>query len=402
MALVVQKYGGTSVANTERLKAVAQRVVERKRSGDDVVVVLSAPAGMTDELIGRAKEISKKPDKRELDMLLGVGEQVSVALLAMAIRELGEDAISFNAYQIKIKTTNNHNNAQITEIDTHRIKEKLNDNHIVIVCGFQGVNENDDLTTLGRGGSDTTGVALGVALKADCVEIYTDVDGIYTADPRIVKNPKKLKKIAFDEMLELAATGAKVLHSRSVELGFKYGVPIHLRSSFDNSEGTLVCSKELVVDKNIITGISHQSNEAMIYMEGLPDKAGIAASIFKEISDAGINIEIITQGGGNGDEADIYFVTKNNDFDEALEISKAIGKSIGAKNVKGLKNLAMISLVGNLKETKLDISSKILNILTKENIKPIILSGSDIKISVLLEETFFKKIVNELHKIFID
>lgn len=402
MALVIQKYGGTSVANTERLKAVAQRVVERKKSGDDVVVVLSAPAGMTDELIGRAKEISKKPNKRELDMLLGVGEQVSVALLAMAIKELGEEAISFNAYQIKIKTTNNHNNAQITEIDTHRIKEKLNDNHIVIVCGFQGVNENDDLTTLGRGGSDTTGVALGVALKADCVEIYTDVDGVYTADPRIVEKPKKLEKIAFDEMLELAATGAKVLHSRSVELGFKYGVPIHLRSSFDNSEGTLVCNKELVENTDIITGISHQSDEAMICIEGLPDKAGIAASIFKKISDAGINIEIITQGGGNGVEADIYFVTKNGDFEEALDISKAIGESIGAKNIKGLKNLAMISLVGNLKDTKLDVSSKLLNILKEEKVKPIILSGSDIKISVLLEEIFFKKIVNEFHKKFIN
>ena len=402
MALVVQKYGGTSVANAERLKAVAQRVVERKRSGDDIVVVVSAPAGMTEELIGRAKAVSTKPNKRELDMLLGVGEQVSVALLAMAIKELGEEAISFNAYQIKIKTTNNHNNAQITEIDTHRIREKLDDNHIVIVCGFQGVNENDDLTTLGRGGSDTTGVALGVALKADCVEIYTDVDGVYTADPRIVDKPKKLEKISFDEMLELAATGAKVLHSRSVELGFKYGVPIHLRSSFDNSEGTLVCNKELVENKSIITGISHQANEAMICIEGLPDKSGVAASIFKKISDAGINIEIITQGGGDGTEADIYFVTKNNDFDEALEITKDIGKLLGARNVKGLKNLAMISLVGNLKDTKLDISSKILNILNKENVKPIVLSGSDIKISVLLEEIFFKKIVNEFHKKFIN
>lgn len=402
MALVVQKYGGTSVANAERLKAVAKRVVERKKKGDDIVVVVSAPAGMTDELIGKAKAVSEKPCKRELDMLLGVGEQVSVALLAMAIKELGEEAISFNAHQIKIRTTNNHSNAQIMEIDTTKIRKKLDNNHIVIVCGFQGVNDNGDLTTLGRGGSDTTGVALGVALNADCVEIYTDVDGVYTADPRIVKEPKKLEKIAFDEMLELAATGAKVLHSRSVELGFKYGVPIHLRSSFDNSKGTLVCAKELVKNSNRVTGISHQADEAMICIEGLPDKPGIAAQIFKSISEADINIEIITQGGSHEKEAEIYFVTKNGDYQEALEISKKIGEQVEAKNVRGVNNLAMISVVGDLGHSKLDISKTILEILNEENVKPIILSGTDIKVSVLLEEVFFKNILNKLHNEFIN
>ena len=402
MALIVQKYGGTSVANTERVQAVAQRVLKYKKEGHDVVVVLSAPAGMTDDLIKRANAISKNPKSRELDMLLGTGEQISIALLAMALDELGQEAISFTASQIGIKTTLHHTKAKITSISTEKMDKQLKEGKVVIVAGFQGINENDEFTTLGRGGSDLTAVALGVALKADCVEIYTDVDGVYTADPRIVDKPKKLEKISFDEMLELAATGAKVLHSRSVELGFKYGVPIHLRSSFDNSEGTLVCNKELVENKSIITGISHQANEAMICIEGLPDKSGVAASIFKKISDAGINIEIITQGGGDGTQADIYFVTKNNDFDEALEITKDIGKLLGARNVKGLKNLAMISLVGNLKDTKLDISSKILNILNKENVKPIVLSGSDIKISVLLEEIFFKKIVNEFHKKFIN
>lgn len=401
MALVIQKYGGTSVANAERVKAVAQRVVERKRNGDDIVVVVSAPAGMTDDLIGRAKAVSLKPCKRELDMLLSVGEQVSVALLAMAIKDLGEDAISFNAYQIKIKTTNNHTNAQIIDIDTDRIKEKLESNHIVIVCGFQGVNENDDLTTLGRGGSDTTGVALGVALKADCVEIYTDVDGVYTADPRVVEKPKKLDKIAFDEMLELAATGAKVLHSRSVELGYKFGISIHLRSSFDNSVGTMVCDSLEVSNTNPVTGISHQINEALINIEGLPDKAGVAAQIFKRISEAGINIEIITQGGGNGDTADIFFVTKSDDLEEALKITKIIAKELGAKNVIGINDLAMISLVGPIKNKKLGITNNILNILSEEGIKPIILSGTDIKISVLVEEKFFKNLLNKFHNQFI-
>ena len=399
MALVVQKYGGTSVANAERVKAVAQRVVERKRQGDDIVVVVSAPAGMTDELIGKAKAVSTKPCKRELDMLLAVGEQVSVALLAMAIKELGEDAISFNAYQIKIKTTNNHNNAQITEIDTDRISEKLKENHIVIVCGFQGVNENDDLTTLGRGGSDTTGVALGVALKADCCEIYTDVDGVYTADPRIVEKPKKLDKIAFDEMLELAATGAKVLHSRSVELGFKYGLPIHLRSSFDNSIGTMVCND--ADNRKTITGISHQTNEAIISIEGLPDKPGIAAQVFKKISEAGINIEIITQGGGNGETANISFVTKKDDLEEALKLTKTIGKDLGAMDIIGINNLAMISLVGPIKEKKLEITSQILNILNLEHVKPVIISGNDIKISVIIEEKHLKNVINKFHNTFI-
>lgn len=400
MALVVQKYGGTSVANADRVKAVAERVVKRKRQGDDIIVVVSAPAGMTDDLIRRAKEISVKPCKRELDMLLAVGEQVSVALLAMAIKELGEEAISFNAQQIKIKTTNSHTNAQIIDIDTDRIKEKLESNHIVIVCGFQGVNENDDLTTLGRGGSDTTGVALGIALEADLCEIYTDVDGVYTADPRMVEKPKKLDKIAFEEMLELSATGAKVLHNRSVELGYKYGLPIHLKSSFDESEGTVVCNlKE--ENSNIITGISHQSKEALIAIEDLPDKPGVAAQIFKKISEAGINVEIITQGGGNGEKADISFVTKKDDLEEALIISEKIAKDLGGAKVTGIDDLAMISLVGPIKQNKLLITSKVLTTLKKNQVKPVVITGSDIKISFLIKEENLKKLLNEFHKQFI-
>ncbi len=400
MALVVQKYGGTSVANADRVKAVAERVVKRKRQGDDIIVVVSAPAGMTDDLIRRAKEISVKPCKRELDMLLAVGEQVSVALLAMAIKELGEEAISFNAQQIKIKTTNSHTNAQIIDIDTDRIKEKLESNHIVIVCGFQGVNENDDLTTLGRGGSDTTGVALGIALEADLCEIYTDVDGVYTADPRMVEKPKKLDKIAFEEMLELSATGAKVLHNRSVELGYKYGLPIHLKSSFDESEGTVVCNlKE--ENSNIITGISHQSKEALIAIEDLPDKPGVAAQIFKKISEAGINVEIITQGGGNGEKADISFVTKKDDLEEALIISEKIAKDLGGAKVTGIDDLAMISLVGPIKQNKLLITSKVLTTLKENQVKPVVITGSDIKISFLIKEENLKKLLNEFHKQFI-
>lgn len=398
MALVIQKYGGTSVANAERVKAVAKRVVERKRNGDNVVVVVSAQAGLTDELINKAKAISSKPDKRELDMLLCTGEQVSVALLAMAIKELGEKAISYNAHQIKIRTTNSHTNAQITEIDTKKIESKLKNNHIVIVCGFQGINDIDDLTTLGRGGSDTTGVALGVALKADTVEIYTDVDGVYTADPRIVANPKKLEKISFDEMLELAGTGAKVLHSRSVELGYKYNVPIHLRSSFDESEGTIVCNKELIEEEKVVTGISHKLGESLIIFEGILNTPKITSTVFNKISENGIFVEIITQGAGKGVNTDLSFVTKNECFDEAILLAKELALDIGVSNVKGIKNLSMISLVGNIEKDKLGVLNKVLLILEEENVKPLILTATDLKISIVIEEIFLKKIINLLHK----
>ena len=282
MALIIQKYGGTSVANAERVTEVAKRVLKYKNEGNDVIVVVSAPAGTTDSLIKRAYELSDTPNKRELDMLLTSGEQISIASLAIAIEELGGKAISLNAFQVNFNTTDAHTKAQILNIDTDVIKENLSKGNVVVFAGFQGITKNNEITTLGRGGSDTTAVALGAALSADEVEIYTDVDGVYTADPRIVSNARKLESISYKEMLELAASGAKVLHPRSVEIAAKYGIKIHLRSSFDDSLGTIVESEgEKSMEKAKIIGVTSSKNEGKITLSGLPDKPGIAAKVIQ-------------------------------------------------------------------------------------------------------------------------
>lgn len=402
MALVVQKYGGTSVANATRVKAVARRVVERKLQGDDVVVVVSAPAGMTDELIKRAREISNKPSKRELDVLLGTGEQISIALLAMAIHELGHDAISYTASQVRINTTKDHSKAKITSIDTECIKKKLDEKHIVIVAGFQGVNENNDITTLGRGGSDTTGVALGVALNADSVEIYTDVDGVYTADPRIVRDAKKIDEISFEEMLELASTGAKVLHSRSVELAYKNNIPIHLRSSFVDEEGTIVHKEVKGMENTIVRGISHSEHEARITIKEVPDEPGVAARIFNNISSHGINIDIIVQGGGRGRYNDVSFIVKEEDYDDAYRYSEEISNEIGARGVEGSRDVAMVSVVGIGIKSNPGVAAKVFETFGNEKINIDMISCSEIKISCVVAQTDLHRAINALHKKFID
>lgn len=402
MGIIVQKYGGTSVANADRVKAVAERVVRTKREGNDVVVVLSAPAGMTDDLINRAKSISKKPRSRELDMLLVTGEQISIALLAMAIHELGEEAISYTANQVGIKTTDHHTKAKITSISTDKIKHKLDTNHIVIIAGFQGVNENQEITTLGRGGSDTTGVALGVALNADTVEIYTDVDGIYTADPRIVKNPKKLQEISFDEMLELASSGAKVLHSRSVELAYKNNIPIHLRSSFSDELGTIVKNEGAKMEQTIIRGVSHSNKESKITIEGVPDNPGIAARIFRELAENNINIDIVIQGGGHNQQNSISFTVKEEDFVTAREITERLAKELGAKNVFTNENVAMVSVVGVGIKSNPGIAAQVFEVLAESGVNIDMISSSEIKISCIINQDNLNTAVNALHKKFID
>ncbi len=402
MALIVQKYGGTSVANAERIKAVAKRVVKTRNEGNDVVVVVSAPAGMTDDLLRRASEIGEDIRSRELDMLLGTGEQVSIALLAMAIHQLNEEAISFTAAQIGLKTTEHHTKAKILSIETDKIKEKLKENHIVIVAGFQGVNNNNDITTLGRGGSDTTGVALGVALNADAVEIYTDVDGIYTADPRIVKNPKKLKEISFDEMLELASSGAKVLHSRSVELAYKNDLPIHLRSSFVDDLGTIVKREGGKMENTIIRGISHSNKESKITIEGVPDNPGIAAHIFKELANNNINIDIVIQGGGNDNLNSISFTVKEDDFNSAKNITEKLAKELGAKEIITNKNVAMVSVVGVGIKSNPGIAAKVFEALSEANVNIDMISSSEIKISCIINQDNLDTAVNALHKRFIE
>lgn len=402
MALIVQKYGGTSVANTERVQAVAQRVLKYKNEGHDVVVVLSAPAGMTDELIGRAKAISKNPKSRELDMLLGTGEQISIALLAMALDELGQDAISFTASQIGIKTTLQHTKAKITSISTERMEEKLKEGHVVIVAGFQGINENQDFTTLGRGGSDLTAVALGVALKADEVEIYTDVDGVYTADPRIVKNAKKLQEISYDEMLELASSGAKVLHNRSVEVAYKYNTPIHLRSSFSDVEGTIVKGECKDMEKTVIRGVSHSTKESKITIEGVPDNPGIAAKIFKELANNNINVDIVIQGGGADNLNSISFTVKDEDFTNAKNITEKLALELGAKKVLTNPKVAMVSVVGVGIKSNPGVAADVFESLANAGVNIDMISSSEIKISCIIAEEDLNKAVNALHTAFIE
>ncbi|MBN1468067.1 MAG: aspartate kinase [Fusobacteriaceae bacterium] len=402
MALIVQKYGGTSVANTERVQAVAQRVLKYKKEGHDVVVVLSAPAGMTDDLIGRAKAISKNPKSRELDMLLGTGEQISIALLAMALDELGQPAISFTAPQVGIKTTLQHTKAKITSISTEKMEENLKEGKVVIVAGFQGINENQDITTLGRGGSDLTAVALGVALKADEVEIYTDVDGVYTADPRICKNAKKMKEISYDEMLELASSGAKVLHNRSVEVAFKYNTPIHLRSSFSDVEGTIVKGECENMEKTVIRGVSHSVKESKITIEGVPDNPGIAAKVFKELANNSINVDIVIQGGGADNLNSISFTVKDEDYTNAKAITERVALELGARKVIADKDIAMVSVVGVGIKSNPGVAAAVFETLANVGVNIDMISSSEIKISCIIKDSDVEKAVQALHSTFIE
>ncbi len=402
MALIVQKYGGTSVANTERVQAVAQRVLKYKKEGHDVVVVLSAPAGMTDDLIGRAKAISKNPKSRELDMLLGTGEQISIALLAMALDEVGQPAISFTAPQVGIKTTLQHTKAKITSISTEKMEENLKEGKVVIVAGFQGINENQDITTLGRGGSDLTAVALGVALKADEVEIYTDVDGVYTADPRICKNAKKMKEISYDEMLELASSGAKVLHNRSVEVAFKYNTPIHLRSSFSDVEGTIVKGECENMEKTVIRGVSHSVKESKITIEGVPDNPGIAAKVFKELANNSINVDIVIQGGGADNLNSISFTVKDEDYTNAKAITERVALELGARKVIADKDIAMVSVVGVGIKSNPGVAAAVFETLANVGVNIDMISSSEIKISCIIKDSDVEKAVQALHSTFIE
>lgn len=404
MALIVQKYGGTSVANSERVLEVARRVIEYKKKGNDVIVVVSAPAGTTDSLLKRAYEISEKPSKRELDMLLTSGEQISIASLAIAIETLGEKAISLNAFQVKFKTTSDHTKAEILDIETTLIKEKLSEGNVVVFAGFQGITEKHEITTLGRGGSDTTAVALGAALNADEVEIYTDVDGIYTADPRVVPNSRKLEAISYEEMLELAASGAKVLHPRSVEIAAKYNIKIHLRSSFDNSIGTIVKKSEgEEMEKVKIIGITSSKNEGKITLSGLPDKPGIAAKVFSQLAKAKINTDIILQSSSvNKELNNISYTVNINDLKEAKEISEKLKDELGAEGVTSEDKIAKISVIGIGLKTHYETTAEIFDTLAENNINIDMISCSEINVSCIIKEEDIDKAVKALHERFIE
>ena len=394
--LVVKKFGGSSVADTERIYNVARRCAEEFQRGNDVVVVLSAMGDTTDELLAKAAEINPFPSKRELDMLLATGEQVSVALLAMALQYLQVPAISLNAFQVKMHGTARYGNARFKRIDTDRIEHELESRKIVIITGFQAVNKYDDVVTLGRGGSDTTAVALAAALHADKCEIYTDVDGVYTADPRIVPNARKIEEITYDEMLELATSGAKVLHNRSVEMAKKYGVELVVRSSLYTEEGTVV-KEEVEVEKMLITGVAADKNTARISVMGIEDKPGTAFKIFNTLAKHNINVDIILQSVGREGTKDISFTVYEDDLKEAMEVLEARKKALTIKEISYNKDVAKISIVGAGMLTNPGVAATMFESLYNSNININMISTSEIRITVLIDEKDTDKALIAVH-----
>ena len=398
MALVVQKYGGTSVANCNRIKRVADRVIRRKQQGDDVVVVLSAMAGQTNYLISLALEMQSQPDKRELDVLLSTGEQVTISLFSMAVKARGLDAESFLGYQIPIETDAAHTKARIRNIPTEKLKRAISQGKIPVVAGFQGVDEIGDITTLGRGGSDTTAVAVAVALGADVCEIYTDVDGVYTTDPNICPSARKIDRISYEEMLEMASLGAKVLEIRSVEFAMRYNMPLHVRSSFSESPGTMVVKEDESMEDVLVSAVTYSRDEARITVKKVPDKPGIAASIFNPISDANIVVDMIIQNTREGNLTDMTFTVPKGDFHQALEIVERTAKDIGAESVVGDKGIAKVSIVGVGMRNHAGVASKMFDILAKHGVNILMISTSEIKVSCVIDEKFTELAVRALHE----
>ena len=398
--LIVQKYGGTSVANLERIRAVAERIISYKKQGHDLIVVVSAMAGETDRLINLAKQITENPPLREFDLLVSTGEQVSSALLSITLQSMGYPSIALLGYQVPIYTTDLFTKAKIKEIKTEKIKECLSQGKIVIIAGFQGVTEKGDITTLGRGGSDTTAVALAASLKADFCEIYTDVEGVYTADPRIVSKARKLKKISYEEMLEMASSGAKVLEMRSVELAMIYKVPLIVRSSFTNAEGTLITEEDEEMEKVLVSGITYNRNEARISIYGVPDKPGIAAQIFGPVGEKGIVVDMIIQTARPDGKADLTFTIPRTDYKEALEIINELAKKLEAEKVEGDNHIAKVSIVGAGMRTHPGVATKMFETLAKHGINIMMISTSEIKISCVIDEKYTELAVRALHEAF--
>lgn len=397
--LIVKKFGGTSVANKERIYNVARRCIEDYKKGHSVVVVLSAMGDTTDDLLALANDINPKANKRELDMLLTTGEQVSVSLMAMAMHAMDVPAVSLNAFQVGMNCTSRYGNARFKRIDTDRINHELDSRKIVIVTGFQGITKYDDYATLGRGGSDTTAVALAAVLHADLCEIYTDVDGVYTADPRIVPNARKLPEITYDEMLELATAGAKVLHNRSVEMAKKYSVPMAVRSSLNESEGTIV--KEVVkMEKMLITGVAADKNTARISVIGVEDRPGIAFKIFNKLAKNNINVDIILQSVGRDGTKDISFTVSQDDLKDALTILEENKEPLTIKNITHNEGVAKVSIVGAGMMTNPGVASKLFEALFNYGININMISTSEIRITVLVEESEIDKAVRAIHEKF--
>lgn len=397
--LIVKKFGGTSVGDPDRIRNVARRCVEEYKKGNDVVVVLSAMGDTTDDLLALASKISEKPSKRELDMLLSTGEQISVSLCAMAIMEMGYPAVSLNAFQVAMHTTKVYGNARLRKIDRDRILTELDNKRIVLVTGFQGVNKYDDVTTLGRGGSDTTAVALAAALHADACEIYTDVDGVYTCDPRVVPNAKKLDEITYDEMLDLASLGAQVLHNRSVGLAKKYGVELVVRSSLSDEPGTVV-KEVLTVEKRLVSGVAIDKNPARISLIGLKDVPGTAFNVFNILGKKQIIVDIILQSIGRDGTKDISFTVDSKDLDEALKALEAGKATLGFQTITHENNVAKVSIVGAGMMTDSGVASRMFEALYNAGINIKMISTSEIRITVLVDEDEADRAAKAVHDAF--
>ncbi len=400
MALIVHKYGGTSVGTVERIHRVADKVAKAKEEGHDLVVVLSAMSGETDRLIKLAHEVAKTPDERELDMLLSTGERVTIALLAMELRGRGIDARSFTGRQVGIITDSAHTRARIARVAADRIREALKRGIIPIVAGFQGINEQSDVTTLGRGGSDLTAVALAAALKAERCIIYTDVDGVYTADPNVVPTARRLDKVSYEEMLELASLGAKVLQSRSVEFAAKFNVPLDVQSSFKEGKGTLVVKEDADMERMAVSGVTGDRNQAKLTIVGVPDRPGIAARIFGPIAEANIIVDMIIQNVSQASLTDMSFTVPRADLSKTAPIVQRIAKDIDAKSVAVTEAIAKVSLVGVGMRTHSGVAAKMFDVLSKSGINIMMISTSEIKISCVIEEKYLEQAMRALHKAF--
>jgi aspartate kinase len=400
MGLIVQKYGGTSVADIERIRNVAKRVAETFEQGNDVVVILSAMAGVTDDLIDMATQITESPDKRELDVLLATGEQTTAALLAMTLKSMNRPAVSMLGHQANVVTDCTFGNARIIEIGADNIMNLVKHGNIVVVAGFQGSDIKGNITTLGRGGSDTSAVAIAAALKADICEIYTDVDGIYTADPGICERAKKIDRISYDEMLNMASLGAKVLQIRSVGFAKKYNIPIHVRSSFSEEEGTMVVSEDAGMESLVVSAVTHDKDQARITLKKVEDQPGVAAKIFSPIAEAGIVVDMIIQNTRVEGQTDLTFTVPKEHFSTAMEIERKVAQEIGAEDVLGDKKIAKVSVVGVGMKNHSGVASIMFSTLARESINIMMISTSEIRISCIIEEKYTELAVRVLHTAF--
>ena len=400
MALIVQKFGGTSVGNVERIQNVAERVAKVKAGGNDVVVVVSAMAGETDRLLKLASQVSSSPQEREVDLLLSSGERVTSALLALALQEKGFKAQAFTGRQVGIITDSTHTKAKIERIVADRVREAIGDGIIPVIAGFQGINQKSDVTTLGRGGSDLTAVALAAALKAERCDIYTDVDGVYTTDPHVVPEARRLNKISYEEMLEMASLGAKVLQARSVEFAAKYQVPVRVLSSFNDGEGTLVTKEDRDMERVVVSGVTYDKNQAKITITGVPDQPGIAARLFGVIAGAGVIVDMILQNVSQEGLTDISFTVPKGDARKAVEIARQIAREIGARDVQMKEDIAKVSIVGVGMRTHSGVAAQMFAALSKEGINIMMISTSEIKISCVIDAKYTELAVRALHDAF--